>query len=465
MIKQIEQSIEENALILPGQHVLIGVSGGADSVALLLMLKELTPKIGFKLTAAHLHHGIRGKDADSDLEFVHKLTRKLKIPFVSGKTNVPALARRKGISLEMAAREARYTFFAKQAKKCGADLAVTAHNADDQAETILLKLCRGAGARGLAGISHETALNGLRITRPMLDVTRAEVIAFLKNRKQLWREDRSNKDLSFLRNRVRHEILPLLQKNLNPKLKSALTRTADVLQAEDEWLDHLTNDLVTECEQPDGLMLGMFLCYPKAARRRVLLQWLVANGVPSDSISFDTIEQINALAAARRGTGTVTVSGAWVLNKEYGLLHIRPSTSSSPVPPFEQIIRIPGETIMADIGLRVITSRAPGIAKGKPRGPATFPAQASLSTKALGRKQLLLRSWRPGDRIRPLGMKGSKKLQDIFVDAKLPCIQRACVPIFECKGEIVWLPGYRIARGWEVKDPGEVAIQINVELV
>ena len=316
MLRKIQAAIRKHDLLLPGQHVLVAVSGGADSVALLYVLRELAPSLGINLTVAHLNHCIRGKSSDEDAAFVRKLTMDLKIPSVQGRSDVCRRARCKGLSLEMAAREARYAFLTRTARKVGAEVVVMAHTADDQAETVLLKLARGAGPRGLGGIHREITLGKVRVVRPMLDVTRGEVVAFLKERGISWREDESNRDVSFLRNRVRHEILPLLESKLNPKIKRALVRTAEIFREEDRWLEDLAKKILSECSTistPDHSSFiihhSSLLNYPRAAMRRALRLWLVLSGVTAELIDFDTVKRIESLLERKKRSGEINIGG------------------------------------------------------------------------------------------------------------------------------------------------------------
>lgn len=498
MIKEIRSSIRRHQLLSPGQHVLVAVSGGADSVALLYALQELAPSLGISLTAVHLNHCIRGKASDDDAAFVMNLTASLNIPFVQGRSDVPRRARRKGLSLEMAAREARYAFLAKMARKVGADIVATAHTADDQVETILLKLTRGAGPRGLSGIPREVTLCGLRVVRPMLDVTRNEIIAFLGENGLSWREDESNRDVSFLRNRVRHEVLPVLESKLNPKIRDVLLRTAEVISEEDRWLDDLAGSIFSECciksggqpfrharptisghsivglECPEGfqslpdkpvLDIEALGKYPLAARRRVLRLWLACSGVSAELIDFDTVGRIEGLLQRKKGSGEVNIAGNWTVRRQYRQLSMEPSLHRVSPSPFRVAVKIPGETILPEPRLRVVTSLEPGVFKAKAVGPGALPSRASISYQAVGRKKVFVRSWRPGDRMKPLGMSGSKKLQDIFVDQKVPANQRKKIPLFECCDEIIWVPGYRVGHGWQVDDPTVPALQIQIERI
>ena len=472
-------SIGKKRKTLAGKHAVIAVSGGADSMAMLIALNETAPLLKIRLTVAHFNHHIRGKAAAADARFVKQIANKLELPFVIGELDVPKLARRDGISIEMAARKARYDFLARTVRKLKADAIATAHTADDQAETILLKLARGSGPRGLSGIPRETRINGVPVIRPLLDVTRAEIEAFLLERKQPWREDKTNRDLSYLRNRVRHEILPLLESNLNPKIRETLVKTADIMREEDQLLDQMARKALSKIAAPISrrtpgktkfaLNVVKLRKYPLALRRRVISLWLGNCDVPAEAIDFDGIARVEKLAEQKEGSGQVDVALGWIITRRHAILaavrgnkHTSESRGHRPVAAARKV-RIPGRTVLKRAGLVITTSLNPGLMKQGKLRIGEFPAFASLRLMPLDKIRLLVRSWRHGDRMEPFGMNGSKKLQDIFVDGKIPVDERGDVPVFECKGRIVWIPGYRVASGWEVENPGDVALQIRVE--
>lgn len=478
MIRKIQTAIRGHNLFAPGDRVLVAVSGGADSVCLLHVLHELAAEFGLQLTVVHLDHKLRGAASRKDAEFVAELAADLGVACITGSSDVRGRARRKGLSLEMAAREARYGFFARCARKAGAGVVATAHTADDQAETVLLKLVRGAGAAGLSGIARDTALRGLRVVRPMLDVARAEIETFLRERKLGWREDASNTDVSFLRNRVRHEVLPLLESRLNPSLRRALCRTAEVFSDEERWLDDIIDGLMRICVRREPgvgkagkgarttvLSVDALRAVALGPRRRVIRRWLIAGGVPPEFVGFDAVARIGGLIASRRTGTAVDAGGGWTVRSRYGSLVLVAGDGPAGGREFSAKLSVPGETVLPDVELRVEVSVGPGIVRPGRARAGELPAAASISRAAAGRRALYVRSWRHGDRIRPLGLKGSKKIQDIFVNDKVPPEQRTCVPIFECGSEIVWLPGYRIARGWEVTDAAKPAIQLRVERI
>ncbi|MBU4198599.1 MAG: tRNA lysidine(34) synthetase TilS [Verrucomicrobia bacterium] len=504
IIDNVKAAIRRHDLFRPGQHILVGVSGGADSIALLAILRDLAPAWKLRLTAAHLNHLIRGKAAAEDARFVRAFARQLGVSFIEDHKDVPRLARKRGISLEMAGREARYTFFADAAKRRHCNAVATAHTTDDQAETILMKLARGAGAQGLTGIPYVTRRGNLNITRPLRDISRAAILQFLRRRRLTWREDATNADGAYLRNRVRHEVLPFLEAKLNPRIRQALGRMAEILDKENAWLDMLSRDILSECtgSKPTTQVLDKSLkklsatmkrvpphtdiggprsvvavpqrvlqyaldgrilaSQPQAARRRVLRLWLVENGLAPESLDFDAVDRLDKLLMSRQIGRAVTLPKGRVVRKEcYSLCF---DSEKKPVSdPFCVPLTIPGETLLPNHELRILASLASGIQKPKPDGIGHYPARASLAVSAWHRRRIIVRSWNPGDRMAPLGLAGSKKVQDIFTDGKVPRDQRRQVPIFECGGEIIWIPGYRIARGWNVANENDKALQLTVE--
>jgi tRNA(Ile)-lysidine synthase len=449
--------------LLPrGGRVLVAVSGGADSVALLRCLHERAGELGISLAAAHLNHGLRGGASDGDAAFVGRLAARLGIPLVEEKADVRRRAKEQGASLEMAARDARYEFFARAARTVGARAVATAHTADDNVETVLLRLARGTGLAGLCGIPRVATQNGLRIVRPMLEVTRGDVLRFLRARRATWREDASNDDMAFLRNRVRHEILPLLARRLNPRIGEAILRMTDVLREEDEWMDRLCRPLAGRALRADGgLTVRTLRGQPAAARRRVLRQWLLAAGVPVPGVDFDAVRRADGLLQSDRRAGRADAGGGWRVARRGAVLYVGNPLATSADAAVEAVLNVPGETVLPGIGLRVAVRVGRGIKRGH-GSVGRLPAEGSVSARAVGDKPLVLRFWRDGDRMKPLGMKGTKKLQDIFTDAKIPPAERRQMPLLECGGEIVWIPGYRVARGWQVAGEDGPALHLRV---
>jgi tRNA(Ile)-lysidine synthase len=403
IIEKVKAVIERGGLIPAGATVIVGVSGGADSVALLHILHRL----GYPLIAAHLNHSIRGADADGDEAFVKSLCKKLGVDCVTQKTDVPALAKQKGISLEMAAREARHEFFRSLKPQASSLLIALAHHADDQLETFFLRAARGTGPSGLGGMRSFQTLDGLTLIRPMLGIRRPEIIQWLEKEGIEWREDATNTDESIARNAVRRQILPVLGK-LNDRSAENILRTMEILRDEE---DH-----------PE-----------RAARRREIRDWLIEQGVTPD---FNSIERVIEFSTETSGSRSLDLEGLRIVN-EYGVIKVGQASSLSGQPGRLSHIKM-------EEGIGIL------------RGPWC----ASVSLAKVAGRELIVRTARPGDRMEPYGMEGSKKLQDIFIDLKIPKAQREQWPVVECGGEIIWLPGYRIARGWELFSSTEPAMHL-----
>jgi len=430
----IRKAIDRHGLIPAGAKVVAGVSGGADSVALLRALHQL----GIPVTIAHLNHQLRGADSDADERFVRGLADKLSLPIVVKSVNVRHLAESSKLSLEMAARQARHDFFAE----FGDTVVALAHHADDQVETFFLKLARGAGSEGLEGMSLFQQIGQIRLIRPMLDIPRAEILQWLKANKLEWREDASNSDETVLRNRVRHTILPLLEQELNPNLRETILRTMNILRAENEWMNSTLEDLTLDVR------------LPLAARRRVLRKWLFENS--ADGVDFDAVDKILSLMDKGTGTTVFELNNRQRVIVEYGK------------PRFEHVEHPagagqPAQGRLESLPHRLSIEHGTGWKKDHGKGAGILPAEASVDAGKVGDSPVTVRGYEPGDRMQPLGMKGSRKLQDILTDQKIPRAQRPSIPVVVCRGEIIWLPGYRTARGWEVPGADAEAMHLRIE--
>jgi len=422
----IRKTIELHNLIPVGAQVVAGVSGGGDSVALVHALHQL----GTPFMVAHLNHNLRGTESDADEAFVRQLAEKLKVPFVGRSVDVKAQSETSGLSIEMAARQARHDFFAE----FNDAVIALAHHADDQVETFMLKLSRGAGAEGLGGMPYSQKIGPIRLIRPMLDILHADILQWLKANGFDWREDATNTDETFLRNRIRHTVLPLLEKELNPNIRETILRTMDILRAENQWAE----SIIAKAKLEDLPSL------PLAARRRVLRKWLFKNN--ADGVDFDAVDKILSLMENAKGTACFELNERQRIVVEYGQLRFEEG-APRPIQPEWEVVIEPGTGWKKDHG----------------RGAGILPAEASFDAEKVGHTPIKVRPVQPGDRIRPLGMEGSRKLQDIFTDLKIPRAKRSAIPVVVCRGEIIWLPGYRIARGWAVPSASAKAVHIRIE--
>ena len=431
--EKVKAVIDRERLIPAGAKVVAAVSGGADSVALLHVLRRLD----IPLSVAHLNHGIRSAEADADEQFVKDLCRKLGVECVTARTDVPALAKEQGISLEMAAREARHTFFRTVQPSTFNQPTVIAlgHHADDQIETFFLRAARGAGPGGLAGMRLQQQLNGLTLIRPLLGVRRAEIIQWLQDEGLAWREDATNTDETIPRNLIRGRILPLLEK-INARAAQNILRTMEILRDEDDFLRGQPKHCSIPSGNEENAAMLRLAPFPNALQRRMVQRWLIELGVPSD---FETVERVIEFAAGNEGTRYLDLEGVRLVN-EYGHLKAGQAgclSGQSGRPP------------------RIKTEQGIGILRGA--------WEASVSLSKIAGREVTVRTPRPGDRMEPYGMEGSRKLQDIFTDQKIPQAQRAHWPVVECGGEIIWIPGYRIARGWELASETAPALHLSCE--
>ncbi len=464
-LERVEQTVQEHRLLEGVTRLVVGVSGGADSVAMLFALHHLRGRYPMALTVAHLNHQIRGEDAQADEDFVRELAASLELPCVTEKADVPAMSRESGVSLEMAARNARLDFFRRVVEREKADAVAVAHTSDDQVETILLRLFRGCGLLGLSGIPHTNELKGMRIIRPLRDRTHEEAETFLKERKHPWREDATNQELEFMRNRVRHEVLPLLEKRLNPRVRGALLRMSDIVRVDNEWLDGAAAHSFKKCVGPGEdpvLSLDRLNRLPLAEQRRVIMKWLAEQQVDQKNLDAESIKRIERLALAMQGSKSVPLKSGWRVTRVYNKLVLQRGGGNRKNG-YEVPLVISGVTKLEEAGLLITTELTQGIVREQGAQIGALPLCATLNAAVIGDAPVTVRAWRFGDVFRPLGMEGHKKVQDVFVNRKVPRECRSRWPLLECRGQIIWIPGYQVGKGWELPDDQTPALKITIE--
>jgi len=452
LVERVYRTILRYDLFPAGARALVAVSGGADSTALAHVLCQLAPRAGFSLAAlAHVNHRLRGAASDADEAFCRELGEGLGLPVVVSAVDAAEEARRLRTSVEDAGRRARYAFFAASAERLGASQIALAHTLDDQAETVLLALIRGAGPRGLAGIRVRRG----PVVRPLLEERHADLAGWLTSRGLSYREDESNRDRRYLRNRVRHELLPLLRDRFSPGIVGVLARTAAIWGADATFLDDFAASELARIGRKtgEGLVLDRLALAvaPAAIGRRVARLAMARVGGEACFVGFDEAERLVALAGGiRRGRLTLPGLHAELEGGEILLTRSvpRPGDVASPAVNFSgSALSIPGEVSFPGTRLVVTAERQRGVealrlAAGDPR-TATLDA-ATVSG-------LVVRARRPGDRFRPLGLGGRKKLQDFFVDRKVPRGERDLTPIVvDGQGRIVWVAGHGIAEDFRV---------------
>jgi tRNA(Ile)-lysidine synthase len=440
LLRAVDAALAAPPAVAAGEHVLVAVSGGPDSTALLAALAALAPERGWRLTAAHVDHGLRGAASDADRGAAAQVAASLAVPLWVRRVRVGA-----GGDLEARARRARLRALAAVAVECDASRIALGHTADDQAETVLLRLMRGAGRGGLAGMRARRG----RLIRPLLASTRADVRRFLAERGLPFAVDRSNADLLHARNRVRRLVLPLLAAEFNPRLVPGLAALAGRLRDEDEVLAALAAERAP-------LLAGGALSIavgqqPPALGRRIVRCWL-ERGVRA-GVSAEHVERVLALARGL-GRGAVALPGGRRVVREGDRL-VRRRGRAAAVRAFELPIEPGGSAADAAAGWRLTLSRPE---PSRDVGPAPANSLEAQFDAELLATPLVVRSRRPGDRVHLPGI-GTRKLQDVMVDARVPREARDAVPLLEAGGEILWAAGVARASGAAVNPRTRVVVR------
>jgi tRNA(Ile)-lysidine synthase len=457
IVDSVRRTIRNHGLLPAGTRVAVAVSGGADSVALLFVLREIAKAERFVVVgAAHLNHQLRGADADADAEFCGDLVGRLETPIDIERIDVARLARETGISIEHAAHVARYAFFDRAAARLGATAIAVAHTKDDQAETFLLRLLRGAGPRGLSGIHPRAGI----VVRPLIETSRAEVRAFLRAADIPFREDASNADLAIPRNRIRHELLPLLNSRFSPGIVDILDRAAAIAREDADYLEDAARAaaarLVSQTSRGVEIDAEALLAEPTAIARRVIRLAQQRAAANERFVGFDAGEAVRRFAVSK-STGQLDLPGHRVNRRGRALVLTGSRGRERPAPArdFMYHLEVPGRVSVPEAACSISAdarSVPPGRAAGDVWHLAGRRDQAVIDARRM-RTPLAVRNRRPGDKFRPLGLNGRKTLQDFFIDAKIDRFEREITPVIvDSEGEIVWIAGHALAEEFRVTD-------------
>ncbi len=472
VLTSVRAFIASRGLLHPGERVAVAVSGGADSVALLRLLLELRQELGIVLSVAHLNHQLRGADAERDADFVGELAERHGLEFHLARRDVSAYAVEHKLSLEAAGRHLRYGFFSALVDEGKVNKVATAHTLDDQAETVLLKLLRGSWLRGLAGI-HERLCAGdgrIWVVRPLLGTSRQEVEAYLHGLAQPWREDRSNQDRRFRRNRVR-QLLSLLEAEHHPGVRASLAQVAELARAEESyWAEEIARiapGFVSRCDAESVVLDSELLTAQPLALQRRLVRY-AAEKVRL-KLDFDKVERLRLLLSARDGSRCQLTAG-WEARKqrsrsESHLLISRSGTDSGvdahgtehhaqaqPASAYEYRLRVPGE---------VHVPEARQVIKVSVVEVSDHHSVATLLDPKRIEGELTVRNWRPGDRYHPLGEEREKKLKVYFQQYRIPLEKRTMWPLVFSNQYLVWALGMPVASGFAFRENTGLALQIE----
>jgi tRNA(Ile)-lysidine synthase len=477
---QILEIIRRYRMIKPGDRIGVAVSGGADSTALLCLLEEFRDALGITLWVIHLNHGLRGAESDRDEQFVAELARARRLEFFSERRDVAAEARRRGWNLEDAGRRLRYEFFERLVSDGKVTRVAVAHTADDQAETVLARILRGTGTRGFAGIH---AVRG-KIVRPLLGVRREALREYLRNQGQAWREDPSNRDLSRLRSRLRHELIPELESKFAPDVVERLNDFAGIFYDEEAFWSALVEDRFRALARQDSAGVSIAvddLLSPlpllsgqegmpghsvadtasRALSRRLILRLLEGALNERGQITSAHVEEVIRFAVTEASGHRLDLPHGLAVRREFDrLTFFRRSAgdrtgagqrSARSADAYEYIMGLPGRS-PSDISVPELKTRFclklidwSAAERDTRKGGATLDAD-------LLRNPLVLRSWRPGDAYRPRGHRHVRKLKEMFLRSRVPVGKRVYWPVLTSAGEVVWARGMPPAAEFAAQD-------------
>lgn len=426
VVLRAKDTIQKHQMLKLSERVLAGVSGGADSVCLVLVLKEL----GYQVAIAHLNHRLRGPESDEDETFTATLAQRLGFRYFSRKVWLIAG------NTEASGRDARRDFFDELAEQHGFTKIALAHTRNDRVETFLINLLRGSGSEGLVSM---VPVSG-KIIRPLIETSREDIEAYLKERNQAWRTDSTNFDLGFARNRLRHVVIPDLASEFNPNLVETLTRTVEILEGEDAWMRALAEEWLskngTKVEEDFVIRVEALESAPAALVRRVLRSGLRKAGSELRDVSFNHIEGIRALLEPGKSGKFVEIPGGMQVAREFNRLVFRQALSA--VQEYEYQLQIPGHVHIPELG-KVFRAEIVESEASKTRGQCVFVDAESIGP------YVRIRNWKPGDYYRPVGLPAGK-LKKLFQRARIPRSHRTSWPVVVADSTIIWVASFPVSR-------------------
>jgi len=425
-----------------GGSLIAAVSGGPDSMALLHLLKEMADTEPMRVVVAHANHQFRGAESDAEAELVRRTASEWGMPFETASLGMPAYIEETGQNAQVAARERRYEFLREVAAKHGSSYLLTAHHADDQAETVLMRIIRGTGVGGLAGIPGRRREDWLELIRPLLRITKCELLEYCKRNGVPYAVDSSNADRHYFRNAVRLDLMPMLER-YNPRLKDSLARLADLAAADDEYMEEQAVRVFRETATPSGegfrLERRRFRGLHVALQRRLIKLILNCSANPRQMLDFRQVEEIlEALSQESPAGVRMDIGDGWVLRREYDDVYLGPR-EPEPIRFAYPVEETTSFVALGETGGRIRFERL----EGAVQGDRNNRCEACFDEEGV-RYPLVVRNRLPGDTLQPYGLNGTKKVQDMFVDAKVPRSRRDKLPLLaDGEGRVLWIPGMR----------------------
>ncbi|MBR5519874.1 MAG: tRNA lysidine(34) synthetase TilS [Clostridia bacterium] len=426
VLQTVDRFLQTLELDLSGKTVLAACSGGADSMAMVLLLADLTAKYGFSLVVSHINHGIRGKEAERDAAFVAEFCARRGLPFVLKTGDAPALCAQMRTGMEDAARTLRYRLLAEAAEECGAVYIATAHTADDHLETILLHLTRGAGLAGVSGIRPQIG----RILRPILPLTRADTEAVVASYGERFVTDSTNASDLYARNRIRHNVVPVLQ-TLNPAVVRTTWENSSVIAAENAFLDRLADAVLERAEQNGALQIALLLAEDPVLQARTVRRWTARIGI---ALTNERTEAMLALAKSPMPSGVCELGKACICRKRYGVLGLE-TTESAPESFSKSVEPCENAVLNSRFFYDVCT-----ISAEKMQSVYKLFNHCIVNCDTIN-GEIKIRNRLPGDTFRPNARSGSKPLRRVMIDRKIPKDLRDYIPVVADDVGVIWVWG------------------------
>lgn len=447
LLHKVQATIDQHRMLVTGDTVVLAVSGGVDSMVMLHLLLHLRARYHLSLHAAHLNHNLRGTESAEAADFVRRQCGAYRVPVTVTTAPDGALRGKRVGSLQAAARDLRYRFLEQVAIEQGAGRIAVGHHRDDQAETVLMNLIRGSGVRGLGGIPPVRG----RIIRPLIDCSREEIERYARREGIPYVEDSSNRAPSYSRNRIRAELLPELAKRYNPRVIHALANTATILEAEDALLNamvekELRSVLISRSREELALSISRMATLPTALRWRIIRRSAEELREGRSGLTFQQVRFIDSLLLTQGAQGAMHASDGLRVRRagDVIVLSVGESHARDRIPSVS--LAVPGLTVIPGSTLSLRSD----LLKEWSGGELALDAWTALLDADRTGDELSVRGWEEGDRFVPLGMDGRKKLQDFFVDAKVPRDTRGSVPLVVADGRIAWVVGFRVDERFKV---------------
>jgi tRNA(Ile)-lysidine synthase len=474
-IRKIYQTVKQYGMLHKGDSVLVGVSGGPDSIALLHVLVALSDLMGLRLGVAHLNHCLRKAAADSDEKFVKSVATELDLPVFIEKTDILKEQKKKGLSLEEAGRDARYHFFHTVCRKMQFNKIAVGHHQDDNAEQILLNLIRGSGPAGVCGIPPVRE----NIVRPLIQTSRAEIMKYLTTQKTNFVIDESNNDERFTRNKIRHHLIPLLKRDYNPQISEALNRFSVILKSEEEWISDLINPFYDQAvlntdDRKIALSVSVLLTFHLAAQRRVLRKAILKIKSNLRRITSSHIDSIIQIINKKYTDARLDLpdqirifkqADQLIVQKEPQNLRTITSTALEKKQTFfeylisRSTIESESSVYISEINTRITFNKIPSAQIQNLSGQGNFTAFFDSDRLKF---PIVIRNFRPGDKFFPFGMTGTQKLNHFFNNNKVLPEKRSTIPIFFSRDKIIWVGGFRIADPIKVTPETKTVLRVDL---